>query len=872
MTDNLCFGICEHYQAELRAVLASDDLADVHARILPARCGHPPLTAAEVTACADAQASPCHTLHLFGGQCLRPAVATLSAQVQPRVRPDMRENCFALFVNASILEHEIRQGKYLMTPGWLARWQHHLETWGFDRPTARSFFGEWATQLLLLDTGVDPRAALHLQEFSDFLQIPGSTLPVGLDVFRLTVAHVVQTWRLEQHQQHTAAELSDASKQLADYAMLSHMLSHIAAINSEDAVIQRILELFTLLCAPQQALYLPIVQGEPGTLHGQGVNEPQIPDDLLSHLRLSAPYAWTASQTGFYLRIQHQAEVVGIIKIDQFTFPRYKNHYLNLAQNIATLCGLAVVNARRYQRLEIANADLRQAKEAADSANQAKSLFLSNMSHEFRTPLNGILGYAQLLLRDQSLSAHQREQIEILKRSGEHLLALIIDLLDIAKIEAHRIELTPTPFRFETFLKTLSDLIEVRAVYKRLRFIVDVIWPQLPEVILADEKRLRQILLNLLGNAVKFTETGAVTFRVRRVAEFRKVNAFAESDTFPMPQCRNAATQKLRFEVSDTGIGIPPDQLEAIFAPFEQVHHRRYYAEGTGLGLSISRRLVRVMGSELHVQSTPQQGSTFWFELELPEIAEAHMLMKPSDIDVRPDIIGMAGEPKTLLIVDHSREDRQFLKDALAPLGFEVLEAGDVRAAVDLACARIPDAICLDAMLPDLDGYAVSQHLLQMPALRDVVIVAISADASFNAREQALRAGCHDFLPKPVMIHDLLQSLQRHLRIDWVYAQDPAAQTQPAGQNPGCDLERVPLRPSLEALAVLYELSMIGDIFGIHDFLNTLERTEPQYAAFIATIRDLAKSFHIAKIQEILHTALTPSAAPIQSDENAFFA
>lgn len=843
MTDKLCCGICEHYRAELQAVLATDGFNDIQFLTLPARCGHPPLTPDELAASANALLSGCETLYLLGGSCLAGIVASSALQPQPRIVTNVRKNCFALFVNEAIIEQKIREGNYLTTPGWLARWRDHIDDWGFDRSTARSFFAEWATQLLLLDTGVAPQAEQHLQEFSDFVQIPGSVLPVGLDVFRLTLEHVAQTWRLEQQQQKTAAELSEASKKLADYAMLSHMFHHIAAITSEDAVIQRIIELFTMLCAPQLVLYLPVVRGEPGRLHGTAPDLQEIPDDLLQNLQLQEPYAWTASRTGFYLRIHHHTDTVGIAKIDRFTFPHYAQHYLNLAQNIATLCGLAIVNARRYQRLKIANEELRKAKDTADSANLAKSIFLSNMSHEFRTPLNGILGYAQLLLRDPEIGDVQHEQIEILQRSGEHLLALVTDILDIAKIEAHRLELEPHPFRLHDFLQTLAHLMEVRATHKKLRFVVDIDWPRLPEIILADEKRLRQILLNLLSNAIKFTTQGVVTLRVKRVGELHEAD--------------HSATQHIHFEVRDTGIGIEADRFEAIFAPFEQGHHQHYYAEGTGLGLTISRRFVRLMGSELQVESSPQAGSTFWFTVELPEIMDTQALVG-AETGNPPAIIGFTGEPQSALVVDDSRENRQFLRDIVAPLGFTILEAGTGPEAVEIARAQHPAVILMDVMLPGIDGCEAVRRIHGIPGLAEVVVLAVSADASRKARQGALAAGCRDFLPKPIIIDDLLRSLHQHLPLEWLYAEHPRPPDE-AKPNDGPARDAEAVVPSQEQLAALYELAVIGDIFGIHDFINDLEQSGPQYAGFVATIRDLAQSFHIATIQEVLQAAMTSS-------------
>ncbi len=227
-----------------------------------------------------------------------------------------------------------------------------------------------------------------------------------------------------------------------------------------------------------------------------------------------------------------------------------------------------------------------------------------------------------------------------------------------------------------------------------------------------------------------------------------------------------------------------------------------------------------------------------------------------SEAGIQPDIIGIAGEPKTLLIVDDSQENRQFLKDILAPLGSTLLEAGNGSEAIALTQAHQPDAVLMDLMLPGIDGCEAVRRIHSRPELREVVMLAVSADASLKTREQALAAGCRDFLPKPVVIDDVLRSLHQHLLVDWIYANRPDRRERQNGTKP----ERESALPSQAQLSALNELAVIGDIFGIHDFLNDLEHAAPQYAGFVSTIRDLAKSFQIAKIQEMLQSSMTSSA------------
>jgi signal transduction histidine kinase len=310
---------------------------------------------------------------------------------------------------------------------------------------------------------------------------------------------------------------------------------------------------------------------------------------------------------------------------------------------------LAEEELRRYREhledmIRERTAELAVAKEHADAANQAKSDFLAHMSHELRTPLNGILGYAQILKRDKRLDQRQVDGITVIQRSSEHLLAIINDILDMAKIEAGRAELNLSDISLDRFIDFIAETIRVKATEKGLAFACEMA-PDLPAGVRVDEKRLRQVLLNLLSNAIKFTEEGSVRLRVGY-----------------LPPAR------LRFEVQDTGIGIDEARLEAIFQPFEQVSDARHRVGGTGLGLAISRQLVRLMGGEFRVESRRGAGSAFSFELNVPVVAPQAVVV-PSEWAVS----GYKGPRKTILVVDDIAAKRAVAVDMLGQLGFDVV-------------------------------------------------------------------------------------------------------------------------------------------------------------------------------------------------------
>ncbi|WP_374565981.1 ATP-binding protein [Ideonella sp.] len=390
-----------------------------------------------------------------------------------------------------------------------------------------------------------------------------------------------------------------------------------------------------------------------------------------------------------------------------------------------------------------------EARDAAVAARAAQAAFLATMSHELRTPLNAVLGYAQILELDASLSERQMLAAQTIHRSGDHLLALINDLLDLAKHDAGKLELCLADTALLECLRVTSDIIRVKADEAGLLFRIDVA-PDVPPNVLADEKRLRQVLLNLLSNAVKFTDQGEVVLGVRCVGE----------------PIRHHAT--LRFEVRDTGVGMPQDQLEKIFQPFEQTGDVRRRTVGTGLGLAISRQLVQLMGGDIVVTSEPGRGTVFAFELEF-RISQPGASANAAETE----IAGYEGPRKRVLIVDDLAANRFVMHDLLAPLGFEIDEAADGRRAVERAQAVRPDLIVMDMAMPGMSGQQAMQAIHRIESLRGVPIIAVSA--AIDAAE--VRAGTGGdaavFLPKPLDRDQLLREVARLLGLTWRWRAAP---------------------------------------------------------------------------------------------------
>nr|WP_242067578.1 ATP-binding protein [Leptolyngbya sp. FACHB-711] len=477
--------------------------------------------------------------------------------------------------------------------------------------------------------------------------------------------------------------------------------------------------------------------------------------------------------------------------------------------------------------------DRQQAEEIAQSANRAKSEFLANMSHELRTPLNGILGYTQICQKDRSLSELQKNRIAIIHQCGEHLLTLINDVLDLSKIEARKMELYSREFHFAEFLQSIVEICKIKAEQKGISLTYQTP-SSLPKVIRADDKRLRQVLLNLLGNAVKFTETGTVVFKV----------GYHE--------------QKIRFQVEDSGVGIAADQLDEIFKPFQQVGENSRKTEGTGLGLAISCQLVEMMGGTLQVKSTLGVGSTFWFDLDLVAVHSS-----TDAATSKRTITGFTGDRRKILVVDDKPTNRSILVNLLEPIGFDVIDAVDGEDGLNKAQDFQPDAVLIDLVMPNLDGFEATRQLRLMPALKDTVVIAVSASVFEFDQQQSLKVGCNDFLSKPIREADLLQKLQEHLKLEWIYEnesdiQEPFKERDQQENSQVSSASAVPNLsvdfsiPPAEEVAILLDLAMRGDLRAIAKRVTQLEESNQQWSPFATHLRQLAKGFKGRQILEFL--------------------
>lgn len=498
----------------------------------------------------------------------------------------------------------------------------------------------------------------------------------------------------------------------------------------------------------------------------------------------------------------------------------------------------------RTAQLEESIQNTEAALAQAQNANQAKSRFLANMSHELRTPLNAILGFTQLMTRDVSIGAEQQETLKIINRSGEHLLRLINDILEMSKIEVGQITLNESQFDLYVMLKSIEEMLRLKATAKKLELLFDIA-SDVPQLIYTDEGKLRQIIINLLGNALKFTEQGSITLRVR----WSKNNQLAKDQI----DFLFSDTYSLFFSVEDTGPGIESEEMEKLFTPFEQTKIGRTSNEGTGLGLSICHKFVELMGGELQAKSTIGQGSTFFFNILLR--MESTSILEPvSSLPTEQrKVIGLLPHkrPYRILAVDDVAASRLLLNKLLTEIGFSVREAGDGQEAIALWQEWQPDLILMDMRMPVIDGYEATKQIKAQPQGKETIIIALTASAFEEERVVILSAGCDDFMRKPFQEAELLTKIGQYLDLEYLYED---------GVDPIIESEVLLAELTRDSLLVMPEswrsqLYQAAAQVDNQEIFKLLQEIPDEYTSLAQGLENLAEQFRCDKIIDLAQSS-----------------
>ncbi len=511
------------------------------------------------------------------------------------------------------------------------------------------------------------------------------------------------------------------------------------------------------------------------------------------------------NRTGLHVRsllnlpLKIKGEVLGILTLIDKVPGRFSMDDLRLLEPLIGAAANAIENARLFEAQQ-------HAKEAAETANQTKSIFLANMSHELRTPLNAILGFSELILRDSSITDEHRENLETINRAGTHLLTLINDVLELSKIEAGRVELQPEAFDLHNLLSGLEDMFRFTSQQKTVCLVFEHV-PDVMRYIWADQNKLRQVLINIIGNAVKFTRQGSVTVRVMYFREHRKYSSKRLRDRHapPLTNARNSPHANfIHFEIEDTGVGIAPEELDKVFDAFVQTTSGLLAKKGTGLGMPISQQFVRMMGGEITIHSEIGKGSVFMFDIPV-EIVEANDIRT---IRQTRRVIGLEpGQPLfRIVIAEDEKDNRDLLVKLLKPLGFDIRKAANGQEAVTIWNKWQPHLIWMDLRMPVMDGYEATKQIRKLetqnlkhecfdPVQHDIThhdrhlgqnqrvdsqfqtkIIAITASVFEEQRAEALKTGCDDFVRKPFREIEIFEMMEKHLRVRYVYKEEQEAE------------------------------------------------------------------------------------------------
>ncbi len=606
MAKKLCLLICENFRREAKAIVESEPFDDVSIVSFPSFCHHRQNNWDTLARIIRKHENMCSSIDMIGG-CVFDKLGKPPKALEG-CRCHKINFCFEKLAGRSTIDNYVKKGAYLLSPGWLSKWRRYLEDWGFDRITAREFFAESATKLVLFDTGIDKRSAEHIRELADYVNRPYDIEPVGLDYFRLFLTKIILNRRLEEQSKDLREVATNMSRHTADFAMITDLLAKMALLRTEEKVVAAIFELFTMLCAPTRLTYLPIIDGGPGNIISSA-SSPSTNDAEIKRLaKLKADYVWSESADGFLLRLTHMDKTVGCLEINGLAFPEHRNHYLNLALFIGNVCSLAINNARTFQKISQTEEELQKAhgqmenrvKErtaqlelAHDQLLHAEKLsaigkLSASIAHEFNNPLFGIRNVLDGIRKRANLEKDDFELLEMALEECDRMKFLIQDLQDFNRPTSG----VTAPMDVHKTIDSILLLVKKEFQNKNIQ-VKKHTAAKMPNILgVADQ--IKQVLLNLLNNAGDaMPKKGGIITITTEVLD-----------------------NEVAIHIKDTGVGIKPENMAHIFEPFFTTKPN---VKGTGLGLAVSYGIINKHNGKIEVESNPCHGTTFSVILPIEE-------------------------------------------------------------------------------------------------------------------------------------------------------------------------------------------------------------------------------------------------------------